>query len=722
MTYDLGNRIVQWNGQKWRILHMMKERSALYSINAKDGALAITVADGDEFRRAVNEGTIVSLEDEFEHLRGLSPEDSGNSSSKKAQKLYDLIKPLVDDTRILYEPEYRRQQINALAAEQTSLTGGKTASIRKQIVRTLCTWWKKGQTPGALMPEYGSPGRHNCTKTPGRKPSDSVKKTAGTIPVNDRVRAIFHRYCERYILKEDGVSIDDAYSRLVAAWEKEYTPPVKDAEGNILKPTPAQFKYYYRSEFSSYERTRRKNKSQTWKKDLRPLTGNVYDITGTIGRIYEIDSTVADINLVSDEDPTCIIGRPTLYMVRDVFSGMIAGFHVSFNPACAVSAADALYCSIVPKTEFCAKFGVKLNEDDWPVHGIPRAVAADNGELCGSALDPFRYAFHVDLINTAPYRGDMKGSVEELFQRLQSIVNMGIPGQVDNKKLKKEGHKDTRAEARMTLREYIRRLINAIMIENSGFRTNGRPNGLPSNIACTRKEIWNWAGSTGRSSLRTAGKLMNVRRTLLPHVEASVSEDGLTWKKITWTCSDAAKQGWFNRGGTATHPKKAMLVYDPAVIDSCWLVENADTAHPVYHECMLAPCSRYLSGKSLSQAQKFIEVCTETQKEAYRHYCEQKGALLNETDSNAKEIASRAPAADGSNKKAAVAAMAQNRITERNRMEQENPRVQNEHSANGSISTGAAAANGSNSSGTAAVKGTTTTDYSFPENPDDIPD
>ena len=69
-----------------------------------------------------------------------------------------------------------------------------------------------------------------------------------------------------------------------------------------------------------------------------------------------------------------------------------------------------------------------------------------------------------------------------------------------------------------------------------------------------------------------------------------------------------------------------------------------------------------------------------------------------------------------------MAAMAQNRITERNRMEQENPRVQNEHSANGSISTGATAANGSNSSGTAAVKGTTTTDYSFPENPDDIPD
>lgn len=151
-----------------------------------------------------------------------------------------MIKPLVDDTRILYEPEYRRQQINALAAEQTSLTGGKTASIRKQIVRTLCTWWKKGQTPGALMPEYGSPGRHNCTKTPGRKPSDSVKKTAGTIPVNDRVRAIFHRYCERYILKEDGVSIDDAYSRLVAAWEKNTLLRLKMQKGifsNLLLPS-----------------------------------------------------------------------------------------------------------------------------------------------------------------------------------------------------------------------------------------------------------------------------------------------------------------------------------------------------------------------------------------------------------------------------------------------------------------------------------------------------
>lgn len=44
------------------------------------------------------------------------------------------------------------------------------------------------------------------------------------------------------------------------------------------------------------------------------------------GSRYEIDATIADIYLVSDSDRACIVGRPTIYFVVDVFSRMVVGF------------------------------------------------------------------------------------------------------------------------------------------------------------------------------------------------------------------------------------------------------------------------------------------------------------------------------------------------------------------------------------------------------------
>ncbi len=48
------------------------------------------------------------------------------------------------------------------------------------------------------------------------------------------------------------------------------------------------------------------------------------------GSRYEIDATIADVYLLS-ADRQRVIGRPTLYVVVDVFSRMVAGFYIGLE-------------------------------------------------------------------------------------------------------------------------------------------------------------------------------------------------------------------------------------------------------------------------------------------------------------------------------------------------------------------------------------------------------
>jgi hypothetical protein len=49
------------------------------------------------------------------------------------------------------------------------------------------------------------------------------------------------------------------------------------------------------------------------------------------GDVYQIDSTTADIYLVNSLSAKIPIGRPTLYLVIDVWSGMIVGFNLTLR-------------------------------------------------------------------------------------------------------------------------------------------------------------------------------------------------------------------------------------------------------------------------------------------------------------------------------------------------------------------------------------------------------
>ncbi|NUE21545.1 hypothetical protein HUC07_23460 [Escherichia coli] len=78
---------------------------------------------------------------------------------------------------------------------------------------------------------------------------------------------------------------------------------------------------------------------------------------------FEIDATLMDIYLVSVFNRAWIIGRPVLYVVVDVFSGMVVGFYLGLEGPSWDGARLALFNAFTDKVAFCRDFGVEITQE-----------------------------------------------------------------------------------------------------------------------------------------------------------------------------------------------------------------------------------------------------------------------------------------------------------------------------------------------------------------------
>ena len=190
-------------------------------------------------------------------------------------------------------------------------------------------------------------------------------------------------------------------------------------EDLINVPTERQFKYFFQKEYTSIEVTKKREGEINYLKDFSPSIGtSTAEVPGP-GYLYQIDATIADVYLVSEQDRAEIVGRPTMYFVVDVFSRAIVGMYIGLENASWVSAMEALGNAMANKVDYCAEHGIDITPDLWPMQGLPEHIIGDKGEMLGRHVEVLSKAFHVEIQNTPAYRADWKGIVErtsELFR------------------------------------------------------------------------------------------------------------------------------------------------------------------------------------------------------------------------------------------------------------------------------------------------------------------
>jgi hypothetical protein len=95
----------------------------------------------------------------------------------------------------------------------------------------------------------------------------------------------------------------------------------RDAVENEI-PTEPQMRHFYISQYKAIDKAVNRISETSYRKDVRALPSTSTAQAIGPGSRYEIDATTADIYLVSDDDENRVLGRPTLYILIDVFTRM----------------------------------------------------------------------------------------------------------------------------------------------------------------------------------------------------------------------------------------------------------------------------------------------------------------------------------------------------------------------------------------------------------------
>lgn len=173
--------------------------------------------------------------------------------------------------------------------------------------------------------------------------------------------------------------------------------------------------------------------------------------------VVQIDHTPADIILVDDvyRKP---IGRPWITLAVDVYSRMITGYYLSFDPPSETSVAMCVAHSMLPKEEWMLLHNV---DAPWPVWGVPRTIHVDNGADFRS--NNFRQScltYGINLEFRPVKQPRYGGHIERMLGTLLREIH-DLPGTTFSSIKDREGY-DAERHAAMTKSEFETWLVTLI--------------------------------------------------------------------------------------------------------------------------------------------------------------------------------------------------------------------------------------------------------------------
>lgn len=312
--------------------------------------------------------------------------------------------------------------------------------------------------------------------------------------------------------------------------------------------------------------------------------------------VIQIDHTKLDIILVDDvyRKP---IGRPWITMAVDVFSRMIPGFYISFDPPSALSAGLCLAHSVLTKEKWLAQHEV---EGLWPCWGLPRKIHLDNArEFHGKVLEKACKQYGIDIEWRPVARPHFGGHIERLLGTVLQEIHT-LPGTTFSNVVERRNY-DSEDSAVFTLSEFEKWLTTFI----TGVYHQRMHSALGMSPMAKYKE-----GIFGTDSLPGTGMPPKVldetkfRLDFMPFEMRTVQQYGVSihkihyWHDVLRTWIGATEPG---------NPKRArqfVFRFDPRDLSVIWFfdpelnsyfaIPYRDSSHPVMSIWELREINRQL--------------------------------------------------------------------------------------------------------------------------------
>ncbi len=431
-----------------------------------------------------------------------------------------------------YEIYYRdtRTSIINVAAKKYNIS-------YSTIKRMFCIYLKSGKLKDSLIDNIG-----NC----GAKGKERIIRNRNKgIVIDNNIKKLLKEGIIKYYNTSKKNNIKTCYELII----RDYIKEDKDLEIFTFK----QFYYWYKkfSKNNKEDEICSRYGSRVYQQTSRAIIGNSIQDTLAPSDLYQIDSTILDVYIVSKMNRNLIIGRPVLYLVIDTYSRMIVGINATIEPFNSYKGVQgALINAMSNKVSYCRKFGINIEKEEWDVSCVPGRILADRGELLSESIGNVITNLGIMIQNTPPYRGDMKGIVEKSFERIHSFLKPFCEGVVENKFNKVErGVEDYRLKANLTLEEITKIIIKCVLFNNNKHVLNYyESDGLiiENSIPKIPREIWKHGVKQKKGLLRELQEHV-VKINLLNNKEVTVTSRGVKFNKLYYVSKYTLEEGWYQR-------------------------------------------------------------------------------------------------------------------------------------------------------------------------------
>jgi putative transposase len=292
---------------------------------------------------------------------------------------------------------------------------------------------------------------------------------------------------------------------------------------------------------------------------------------------YEIDHTLIDLVVICDVSGLPL-GRPTITVVVDAFSGYVVGFFVSFWGTGLSATFAALKVAFAPKPDLSEVVQLK---NKWLGAGVPELLAMDNGlEFHSPQLRRVALHLGVDLEYCATRQPWLKPVVERSLGTM--LGYLPASGRV-RKALTNELPLDPDGSAAVTFSNLCRGLLTAF-VDVHPFAVNERKLNRPWDLFSDSLD------ELPPPTLFAGTEELDL--IIAPSDTLTVGNEGIVRHYLRYNCAELQAM----RRAVA-HTFKAVVKYDPEDLDQVWVQD------PRNHQWLPVPsCApEYTRGLSFVQ-------------------------------------------------------------------------------------------------------------------------
>lgn len=594
------NMLIKWINEAnriYRVVWIDKKIDLAYLIDVQSNKFPIGVRLTYVIDAITNGVAIIKKEDNL--ISFAMEEEIPTLYKEYRDRAWEIISLLVEQEPHIYETFNRRKLILKLCETKNTTESTVKRLLKRYLIR--------GKNKNALLPDYinsGGRGKEKCSGHAKRgRPRKNKDLLGEGLNINEDIKKIFRVSINKYYNTCTKNPLTTAYELMIKEFFKDIeSKSIIDSSERL--PTYAQFKYWFYKERDFKKEVVTRFSAKKYEQNNRRILGTSTSEAMFPGRLYQIDATVADLYVVSEFNRSWIIGRPVLYMVLDVYSRLITGFYVGLEGPSYIGAAMALSSVVADKVKLCKEYGIDITPDQWPVNNLPEHIIADRGELEGKNIENLINTLGIGVKLCPSFRADWKGCIEQNFRLINLKTKPFIPGKVDGT-FRERGDKDYRLDAKLTLKEFTAIIIRTILYHNNHHILKNYDRSeyqIEDDVKCIPIELWNWGIENTSGVLRTLPEDI-VKLNLLPIDYATVTGRGVKFKGVFYACTEALKDGWFEKARN-NGSWKIKVAYDLRKMDYIYIKKDNGRN---FDKCFLLDHQHKYKGKSFEDVQYLLE-------------------------------------------------------------------------------------------------------------------